>query len=145
GGQAAEDALQGAMARACSRWSRVRNMGAPEAYVRRVAINEILSVHRRPAARLNRALLDQETTRQPPLGTGEGTSSLEDRDELGHGVLSLPLRQRAVIVLRYYEDLSEAEIAETLHCRPGTVKSQASAALAKLRDSVPARRTEGLS
>jgi DNA-directed RNA polymerase specialized sigma24 family protein len=60
---------------------------------------------------------------------------------LWDAITTLPPRQRAVIVLRYYEDLSEAEIADVLGCRPGTVKSQASAALARLRTTVQV--TEG--
>ncbi|MGC4109528.1 MAG: sigma-70 family RNA polymerase sigma factor [Nocardioides sp.] len=69
-------------------------------------------------------MLDAATTTPEP-----GT----DPPDLWDAVRALPPRQRAVVVLRYYEGLSEAEIAETLGCRPGTVKSQASAALGHLR------------
>jgi RNA polymerase sigma factor (sigma-70 family) len=65
------------------------------------------------------------------------------RDEVWQAVLTLPPRQRAVLVLRYYEDLTEQEIADTLGCRPGTVKSQASDALTSLRARLDSdRRTE---
>jgi RNA polymerase sigma-70 factor (sigma-E family) len=123
----AEDAVQTALAKAYRSWRRVSRADSPEAYVRRMAVNEVLNHHRTAAAR-------RESTR-PDLP--ETASSTDDpqltRDEVWRAVLTLPPRQRAVLVLRYYEDLSEHEIAEVLGCRPGTVKSQASAALASLR------------
>jgi RNA polymerase sigma-70 factor (sigma-E family) len=134
--QLAEDALQVAMMRACGRWSRVRGMAAPEAYVRRIAFHEILARRRTAAFRRESAAADTwsgDGGRRPasPVDLGE-------RDEMWTAILALPPRQRAVIVLRYYEGLSEAEIAEALDCRPGTVKSQASAGLDRLRALLPA-------
>jgi RNA polymerase sigma-70 factor (sigma-E family) len=64
-------------------------------------------------------------------------ASLEERDELWRAVVALPVRQRACVVLRFYEDLSEHETAEILRCSVGTVKSQTSRALAKLREEIP--------
>jgi RNA polymerase sigma-70 factor (sigma-E family) len=125
--QLAEDALQVAMTRACRKWSRVSRMAAPEAYVRKIALNEVLATRRKAATRRDVAATD------PPLALDPALQRVDDQDALWSAVLALPPRQRAVIVLRYYEDLSEAEIAETLDCRPGTVKSQASAALDRLR------------
>jgi RNA polymerase sigma-70 factor (sigma-E family) len=123
----AEDALQAAYAKAFSSWRRVSAVEHPEAYVRRMAINEVLGTRRRPAFRRER-YVDAEPD---PAPSPEPT--LADRDAVWRAVSALPPRQRAVVVLRYYEDLSEAEIAEVLGCSRGTVKSQASDALTRLR------------
>jgi RNA polymerase sigma-70 factor (sigma-E family) len=120
--QYAEDAVQVAMVRVCTRWSRVRRMAAPEAYTRRIVVNECLGRRRLSVAR-------HET---PTDLSGRDVAGPEPT-ELWNAIRELPPRQRAVVVLRYYEGLSEAEIADALGCRPGTVKSQASAALARLR------------
>ena len=123
----AEDAVQTAFAKAYRSWRRVSRAHSPEAYVRRRAVNEVLTHHRKAAARRESARAElpeaAAVTEDPAL----------TRDEVWRAVLSLPPRQRAVLVLRYYEDLSEQEIAEVLGCRPGTVKSQSSAAIASLR------------
>lgn len=124
----AEDALQSAFAKAYASWRRVRSADHPEAYVRQMALNEVLQVRRR-------AWWKSERTGEH-LARGD-VASHEDavlrHDELWGALMSLPPRQRAVIVLRYYEDLSERRVAEVLGCRVGTVKSQASAALSSLR------------
>jgi RNA polymerase sigma factor (sigma-70 family) len=93
-----------------------------------MAVNEVLGVLRRPWFRAERSTAVPEPA---PLPSPEGRTV--DRDTVWRAVSSLPPRQRAVVVLRYYEDLSEAEIAEVLGCSRGTVKSTASAALANLR------------
>ena len=124
----AEDALQTAFAKAYTSWSRVEAAQHPEAYVRRMAVNEVLSVVRRPWFRAERA-----TEAPEPAPAPSTEARTVDRDALWQAVCSLPPRQRAVVVLRYYEDLSEAEIAEVLGCSRGTVKSTASSALANLR------------
>jgi RNA polymerase sigma-70 factor (sigma-E family) len=124
----AEDSLQAAFAKAYASWNRVQSAQHPEAYVRRMAVNEVLSVVRRPWFRSERSTESPEPPSQP--STEESTV---DRDAVWQAVSALPPRQRAVVVLRYYEDLSEAEIAEVLGCSRGTVKSTASNALAKLR------------
>jgi RNA polymerase sigma-70 factor (sigma-E family) len=126
---AAEDALQAAYAKAFASWRRVRGADHPEAYVRRVVVNEILGTRRRSWWR-------REVLAPPPDAAAPGDANdveVVDRDAMWAAVLGLPPRQRAVVVLRYYEDLSEAEIADVLGCTRGTVKSQASAALANLR------------
>ncbi len=124
----AEDALQSAFAKAYASWQRVRSADHPEAYVRRMAVNEVLGVRRRRWWRSERS--------GPPLEVGELRSDqddLVDRAELWQALMSLAPRQRAVLVLRYYEDLSEQQIAEVLGCSRGTVKSQASDGLSALR------------
>ena len=125
----AEDALQGAFAKAYASWSRVSSASHPEAYVRRMVVNEIISSRRSAWFRRERS------TAEPDVGASVASpeSGVVDRDAVWAAVQSLPVRQRAVIVLRYYEDLSEAEIAQVLGCSRGTVKSQASAALKNLR------------
>lgn len=125
----AEDALQTAFAKAYASWSRVSSARHPEAYVRRMVVNEIISSRRSAWFRRERS------TAEPDAGasTASPESGVVDRDAVWAAVQGLPVRQRAVIVLRYYEDLSEAEIAEVLGCSRGTVKSQASAALKNLR------------
>ncbi len=127
----AEDALQSAFARAYASWRKVSRVDHPEAYVRRMVVNEILDQRRRAWWRRERS---QAETPEPATDGGDRTAeSVADRTSVWAAVRDLPPRQRAVIVLRYYEDLSEREIADILGCAPGTVKSQASDALAALR------------
>ena len=124
----AEDAVQSAFAKAYASWQRVRGAEHPEAYVRRMAVNEVLAVRRR-------AWWRAERSGPPPEQASErsATDEFVDRTDLWAALMSLPPRQRAVLVLRYYEDLSEQDIAEVLRCSQGTVKSQASDALSTLR------------
>lgn len=125
----AEDAVQTAMAKAYASWTRVRAADHPEAYLRRMVLNEIVGARRTGWFRRERTHGQVD----PGLTTAAQDDVVADRDAVWAAVLALPVRQRAVIVLRYYEDLSEREIAEVLGCSRGTVKSQASAALANLR------------
>ncbi|CAA9338978.1 MAG: hypothetical protein AVDCRST_MAG36-1310 [uncultured Nocardioidaceae bacterium] len=125
----AEDALQSAYAKAYASWRRVRAAEHPEAYVRRMAVNEVLTLRRRSWWRAERSYAEPP---EPPPGPSH-ESRAGDHEVVWTAVSALPPRQRAVIVLRYYEGLNEAEIADVLGCSRGTVKSQASAALDKLR------------
>ena len=136
----AEDAVQTAFAKAFRSWRRISRMEAPEAYLRRMAINEVLNGRR--LAR-HRHEVSREQPPERPLAAS--TDDALAHDEMWRVLSTLPPRQRAVLVLRYYEDLSEQQIADALGCRPGTVKSQASAALASLRDrlDLPSRAEEG--
>jgi RNA polymerase sigma-70 factor (sigma-E family) len=124
----AEDAVQTAFAKAFRSWRRVSRLEAPEAYVRKMAVNEVLNSRRR--AHFRREVTRAELPDAPGPSSYDGTLAHE---EMWSAVSALPPRQRAVLVLRYYEDLSEQQIADVLGCRPGTVKSQAAAALATLR------------
>lgn len=128
--QLAEDALQAAFAKAYAAWPKVSSAVRPLAYVRKIAVNEVLSVRRR-------AWFRAEQSTDIPDRQGEATHGLEDgvveHDSMWRAVCQLPPRQRAIVVLRYYEDLDEAQIAGVLGCSRGTVKSQASSALANLR------------
>ncbi len=123
----AEDAVQVTLGKAYARWRRIVRTEQPEAYVRRMVVNEVLSWRRR------RSSGELPTADAPDVATGSHESSVDESDAMWQALGALPARQRAVVVLRYYEQLSEAEIAETLGVRPGTVKSQCSAALANLR------------
>jgi len=130
---AAEDDLQNAFAKVYSNWARVRRADHPEAYVRRMVLNEVLGGRRNGFLKRERPHLVVErggSVASPEAGVVE-------RDAIWTAVRALPSRQRAVVVLRYYEDLSEAEIADALGCSRGTVKSQASAAIAALRRTAP--------
>jgi RNA polymerase sigma-70 factor (sigma-E family) len=124
---AAEDLLQDAMAKAWFAWSRIE--GDPEPYVRKIIATSYISQSRRlwrrelPAAEFD----DQLTDPADDIGVSD------DRDALWRALGRLPARQRAVVVLRYYEDLSEADVAAALGCSIGTVKSQAARALGRLR------------
>ena len=125
----AEDVAQTAFARAYASWPRVSRAGNPEAYVRRIVINENLNRFRkhRVAERLTGML--------PESVTPDATRESDDRSALIAALQQLGPRQRAVVVLRYWLDLSETEVATALGCSVGTVKSQASRALASLRQS----------
>jgi RNA polymerase sigma factor (sigma-70 family) len=101
-------------------------VGAPQAYLRRSIVNLSINASRR--AGRERSILSAVRAEEVPG---------PEADDLWPMVLRLPPRQRAVLVLRYYEDLSELEIARVMGCRPGTVKSLASRALAQLRQEMP--------
>ncbi len=120
----AEDLLQTALTKAWFAWDRID--GQPEPYVRKIMVNTYASMWRR---RWNG---EQPTAELPERGQEVHESSAA-RHDLWDALGRLPRRQRAVVVLRYFEDLSEAETARVLECSVGTVKSQASKALAKLR------------
>ena len=120
----AEDLLQTALAKAWFAWSRIEG-GDPEPYVRRIIINTYSSWWRR------RWNSEQPSAHLPESTTSGGAT--EERTDVWQALQRLPRRQRAVVVLRYYEDLTEAETARVLGCSTGTVKSQTSKAFAKLR------------
>ncbi|WP_245644432.1 SigE family RNA polymerase sigma factor [Nocardioides jensenii] len=126
--QTAEDLVQTAAAKLYLAWDRVHERGNVDAYVRRIIINEHNSLWRRPWKKR-----EHVTEELPETGYVDPQTDPTEAAALWKAVQALPARQRAVIVLRYYEDLSEAEIAATLEISPGTVKSQASRAMATLR------------
>jgi RNA polymerase sigma-70 factor (sigma-E family) len=124
----AEDLLQTVLALVWPRWPRVAQGGNPEAYIRRVLFSTYLSWWRR------RWRFEVPSPALPEAGdrsdlAGESAT----RDALQRALAKLSRQQRAVVVLRYVEDLSVAETAHLLGCSPGTVKVQASRALATLR------------
>jgi RNA polymerase sigma-70 factor (sigma-E family) len=128
----AEDVAQAAFARACASWPRVRRAGDPDAYVRQIVVNQNRNRFRR------HRVTERLTDSLPESGlAGEAwtdrTRDYDDRSVLIGALQRLGPRQRAVIVLRYWLDLTEVETAASLNCSVGTVKSQASRALATLR------------
>jgi RNA polymerase sigma-70 factor (sigma-E family) len=119
-----QDLVQEALARTYLRWRRSGPPDQPLAYVRRTMVNLQATWWRR--------LFSRETGSEPP----ETATSPADHDlrlSVWEALRALPTRQRAVVVLRYYEGLTESEVAAVLDCSLGTVKSQASKAMAKLR------------
>ena len=128
----AEDLLQTTLEKAYVNWRRIGQMEYPEAYVRRMLANTLVSSRRRHWHR------ERPTDALPEVAGDSAEMPVLDRSLLWPLVCALPDRQRAVIVLRYYEDLSEAQIAEALGCAPGTVKSQASSGIAALRRAAAA-------
>lgn len=124
--QRAEDLLQTTLVRLYQRWNRVEAMDRPVAYARRILVNQSASWWRRRSSRESPTVLSSE-----PSWAG-GLDQAVEHVRVWQAVLRLPPRQRAVMVLRYYEDLSEAEIATTLDMAPGTVKSHAHAATQRL-------------
>jgi RNA polymerase sigma-70 factor (sigma-E family) len=119
----ARDIVQDVLARALVKWGRIGKVDEPYAYVRRMVTNEYLSWRRR--RRLPTVPLDAEALGRPAAVTGD--------DEMWPLLATLPKQQRAVLVLRFYEGLSDAEIADVLGCRAGTVRSNASRGLVTLR------------
>lgn len=125
----AEDLLQTALARSWPHWERIRRRDDPEVYVRRVMVNTWASWRRR---RWRGEKASPDMPEAPAAGdvATEVAMRMAVRGALG----SLTGRQRAVLVLRVYDDLSEAQVAQILNCSVGTVKSAMSRALAKLRE-----------
>ena len=124
--------MQTTLERAYVNWSRIGKMEYAEAYVRRMLANALVSSRRRAWQR------EQPSDELPEMLGDSAELPVLDRHLLWPLVCALPARQRAVIVLRYYEDLAEAQIAEVLGCAPGTVKSQSSAAIGALRRALAA-------
>ena len=131
--QDAEDLVQTTLVKVVPQWRRIRDN--PEPYVRRVLVNENVSRWRR------RRWREQSTDELPETLAAE--PDVAELVAVRHALATLAPRQRAVLVLRYYEGLSEAEIAATLGVAPGTVKSQARDGLARLRQALPAEEDAG--
>jgi RNA polymerase sigma-70 factor (sigma-E family) len=123
--EAAEDLVQTALLTTMRHW---RGVTDPMAYVRRAMVNHRTSLWRRMSSR------ELLTDAPPDRSTPDGTVSRAERDELLTALGRLPVRMRAVLVLRYWEDLTEVETARVLGCSVGTVKSQASRGLGRLRE-----------
>jgi RNA polymerase sigma-70 factor (sigma-E family) len=128
----AEDAVQSSLLKAMRAWQRVagQERWRQQAYVRQIVVNTCRSGWRKWGSRV--AIGDV-----PEVAHAPETDTIDDRELLRQALARLPERQREVLLLRYYEDLTEAEIAKRLGCAPGTVKSAAARALRSLRDMLP--------
>lgn len=131
----AEDLVQDTLASAYASWRRIEATTAPEAYVRRMMVNRHVSWWRRHRGRVEPRAAVPDTV-QP----GDPTDASATADAVRRMLRELPPKQRAAVVLRYYADYSDSQIAEALGCSEPTVRSQISRALAALRG--PAGRPE---
>ncbi|MEU8362553.1 SigE family RNA polymerase sigma factor [Nonomuraea sp. NPDC048882] len=123
----AADLVQEALIRLCGAWPRVRRKDSPHSYVRTTMARLHISVWRRHRR--------EHLTEAPPDRVHREVFPSDEEQGLWQELAALPRRQRAVLVLRYYEQLSDAEIAKVLGISAGTVRSQAFRGLDKLRSS----------
>jgi RNA polymerase sigma-70 factor (sigma-E family) len=136
----AEDLVQETLLRVARRWHKVRAMDQPAAYARRILVNLAIDGAEQRGRRTG------ELAVPGSVGLGDRADSHAERDlqavdtqaELLRALACLPARQRAVLILRYWEDLRETDVAAILGCSAGTVKSTASRGLARLREVVSA-------
>jgi RNA polymerase sigma-70 factor (sigma-E family) len=128
----AEDLLQFALERAYRHWPRISASDEPERYVRKILTNASADRWRRIARRAEQPM----SAAIPDTAVPDRVAEIAERDYLLRALAALPPGQRAVLVLRYFDDLSEGETAEMLGCSIGTVKSQAARALDRLRGNV---------
>jgi len=124
----AEDLVQEALMRCYHRWRRIERLAGPEAYVRKAILRQFLSWRRLRSSR------EITADRLPDRQVTGDADDFAERSAIRDVLTSLPRRQRAVLVLRFYEDLPDAAIADLLECSPATVRVHASRALAGLRD-----------
>jgi RNA polymerase sigma-70 factor (sigma-E family) len=130
----AQDVVQDVLVRAQLNWRKIDRAGSPDAYVRRMVLNEYLSWRRRWAVRNIRTTdVEVNTIIDARSSTRDHSDAVVDADDVWGRLAQLPRKQRAVLVLRHYEQLDDAEIAGLLECSPATVRSHASKALATLR------------
>ncbi|MEU8227426.1 SigE family RNA polymerase sigma factor [Kribbella sp. NPDC048915] len=128
----AEDAVQDALTTACARWGRVSRADDPEAYVKRMVVNAHISWWRR--FRRREAPVDDPVRTARPVG--DGTADRAEAEAIWELCATLPDKQRAAVVLRFYEELSYAEIAQLLHCAEATARSHVHRALASLKTTL---------
>ncbi|MFI6291345.1 SigE family RNA polymerase sigma factor [Nonomuraea sp. NPDC050790] len=125
----AEDLLQSVLVKVAGRWDHLARDGNPEAYTRKALVNQYISWRRRPRP-------ESPTASLPEHGRRYDDAAL-DRIVLREALAKLTPKQRAVLVLRFWEDLTEAQTAQVLGCSLGTVKSQTHHALSRLRSLAP--------
>jgi len=126
--QLAQDLVQESLVKTYVAWPRLRDVTSAEAYARRIIVTTAISWHRR------RSFHERPVLAIPEQAQPDRTDAFATQDLLWAQVRALPPRQRAALVLRYYEDLSESDTAQLMGCAIGTVKSQVSAGLERLRE-----------
>ncbi|KAB1987275.1 MULTISPECIES: SigE family RNA polymerase sigma factor [Streptomyces] len=131
---AAEDLLQNALVRAAGRWNRIDE---PEAYVRRILYRQQVSRWRLKWRRRELSVAEPPEASGPAVPGTDSSAAAELRVVMRGALARLTARQRTVLVLRYFEDLPEAEVARLLGCSVGTVRSTAHRSLARLRALAP--------
>jgi RNA polymerase sigma-70 factor (sigma-E family) len=124
----AEDVVQDALTRLYVHWRRASRADDLDAYVRRSLVNAFLAEGRRPWRR------ERSTETLPVTAYADPSGAVDDRDQLRRALAGLGASQRAVVVLRYWDDLSVEQTADALGCSTGNVKSQAARGLARLRE-----------
>jgi RNA polymerase sigma-70 factor (sigma-E family) len=132
----AEEAVQDALVAAYSRWTRICGDQDPEAYIRRSIVNADISRWRRFLRREMPTADPAETSSAASLSGPDHAEAQAEQDAVWTLCATLPTKQRAAVVLRYYEDLPDADIAMILDCSPATVRSQIHRALASLRTTI---------
>jgi RNA polymerase sigma-70 factor (sigma-E family) len=125
----AEDLVQEALTKVALRWRRLEG-GHPDAYARQIIVRDNISWWRKRRREVLTDTVDRGVT-------SDGTHAVDRRILLDRALAALTARQRAVIVLRYYEDMPERETADALGVSVGTVKSQTHLALRRLREAAP--------
>ena len=123
----AEDLVQSALAKTYSAWDRIEDMGALDGYVRRAIVNTHISWWR------GRRMEELPTDEIPDQAVADHAADSDLQHTMRQAVDRLPERMRAAVLLRYYEDMTEAEVADVLGVSLGTVKSTVARAVAKLR------------
>jgi RNA polymerase sigma-70 factor (sigma-E family) len=126
----AEDLLQDVLLKVYQHWDRCAQADQPDAYIRRILVNEYLSWRRKWARLIPTARVDSEAA------TPDHADQYESRDQLTSLLRRLPRRQQVVLALRYLDGLTDNEIAEAIGCAPGTVRGYAARALASLRQAI---------
>lgn len=129
----AEDVTQEVLVRAQQRWGRIAGLDSPEAYVKRMIVNEFLSWRRRRSARP----VTLESLAEAAGSVPDHSASWGERDAMWCLIATLPAKQRAAVALRFYEDMSYEEIGDVLGCQAVTARSQVSRALLILREQLP--------
>ncbi|MEV1022147.1 SigE family RNA polymerase sigma factor [Streptomyces sp. NPDC050264] len=130
--EAAEDLVQETLERACRKWRTIAAKDAPDAYVRRIMVNLANDRWRR----FRRTVPHRDGADRAAPGDQYG--QVDTRDQLVRALQALPMRMRTVVVLRYFHDLSDDEIAADLRISPSTVRSQLARGIGKLRSQFPA-------
>lgn len=131
--EAAEDLVQETLERACRKWRTIAGKDAPDLYVRRIMVNLANDRWRR----FRRLIITSDPEAGDKAAPRDEFGLIDNRDQLMRALQQLPMRMRTVVVLRYFHDLSDTEIAADLDISPSTVRSQLTRAIEKLRGQIP--------